>query len=400
MGRRVDGSLGALLQGVSQQPVRQRLEGQVTEQTNMTADVVRMLHRRPPTQFLNKFNIGAIDINTTAVHYLELSSGASYYLVIPPNATVAGDITMLDADTGIENTSLTVSANFLNYVGTADPNTDLRMVTVGDVTFVVNTTTTAVLQSDTSDPLVPATRYLRDSARVDIDVGQFSRHYEVTVVVSGTAYTIDHSTPSSTASGAEADIAVDNIADELVILMLAEPGFNDNFNISAKGSSIILWPKTTNLDYSISGHDGIGGGAMKISSKNTVASFTKLPTRAAHDTVYTITGSNGGVDDVYMRFDAKDPTSDTPDVYFQEGTWIETLAPDSKYIIDPATMPHLVAFTGTGTDFELGSGGEVLDFAWANKTVGDSETDQTPGFIDNTISDITTFQDRLVVLTG
>ena len=104
MGRRVDGSLGTLLQGVSQQPVRQRLAGQVTEQINMTSDVVRMLHRRAPTQYLGSFDIGAIDTDKTFVHDFELSDGIPYYLVIPPNATEG---ILINANTGVKITTVT-----------------------------------------------------------------------------------------------------------------------------------------------------------------------------------------------------------------------------------------------------------------------------------------------------
>lgn len=400
MSRRVDGSLGALLQGVSQQPVRQRLEGQVTAQTNMTSDVVRMLHRRPPTQFLNKFELGAVDIDKTFVHHMELSGGQEYYLIIPPNVTVATDIKMLDADTGIENTDLTVTAQFLTYVTGTNPKLDLKMITVGDTTFVVNNNQIVSLQTDLSDPFVLADAFLLDSGRVDIDVGQYSRDYVVTIVVSGTAYSVTHTTPVSTAGGAEAAIATDAIATAIFDLMILEAGFNDNFNIQEKKGSILLWPKVADLDYSLSSHDGIGGGAMKVSSKNLVADFAKLPTRSAHDTIYKIEGAAGSVDDLYMRFVASEPTTDVPDRYFQNGTWIETLKPDSEFIIDPNTMPHLVAFTGIGTEFELTAAGELDSDSWANKVVGDIETDKTPKFVGRTITDIMTFQDRLVFMAG
>ena len=137
MARRVDGSLGALLQGVSQQPVRQRLEGQVTDQINMTSDPVRMLHRRPPTQFLNRFNIGTVDISKTFTYYMELSDLSKYYIIIVPNATT---VYIINAETGEEKTGTdTFSTAFISYISVADPRADLRMITIGDTTFVVNT---------------------------------------------------------------------------------------------------------------------------------------------------------------------------------------------------------------------------------------------------------------------
>ena len=216
MGRRVDGSLGTLLQGVSQQPVRQRLAGQVTEQTNMTSDPVRMLHRRPPTQYVGKFSLGPIESNDAFTHYFELSDGTAYYLIIPANA-LSTDIKLLNADTGVENTNTTITAAFLSYVSVASPRTTLKAVTVGDLTYIVNTTVSTALLPDLTN--AGAADYLLDSARVDIEVGQYSRDYVVTVTAGGSDYSVTHSTPTSTSSGAEAAIAVDNIAEEIETLM-------------------------------------------------------------------------------------------------------------------------------------------------------------------------------------
>jgi hypothetical protein len=397
MARRVDGSLGALLQGVSQQPVRQRLEGQVTEQINMTSDPVRMLHRRPPTQFLNQFNIGAVDISKTFTYYMELSDLSKYYVIIVPNATT---VYIINAETGaIKAGTDTISAAFLTYISIADPRSDLRMITIGDTTFVVNTNIVPAMDATLSYPFVLATAYLLDSARVSIDVGQYSRDYTVSVVITGTTYSVTHTTPVSTAGGAEAAIATDKIAEELETLLIAEATILANFNIKRKGDSIILYPKTADLAYSVSSHDGTGGGAMKTSSSNAVSSFINLPTRAAHGSVYTITGASGEADDIYMLFQAEDTTTTVTDddLFFQAGKWIETLQPNLKYLIDTTTMPHLMTFTGL--DLDAGTATE-LSLPWANKIVGDTESDKVPEFIGKPINDIFTFQDRLVLLAG
>lgn len=398
MARRVDGSLGALLQGISQQPARQRLQGQVTDQVNMTSDAVRMLHRRPPTQFIGGVSVGTVDVSKSLVHFMELADGNKYYVIIPPLVNSANDIILLNAETGARNQSITVTNQFLAYVSVDSPIDTIKMVTVGNTTFVVNSETTVTMESAVSDPFVLATAYLRDSARIDVDVGQYNRKYTLTVTVNGTSTSVTHTTPASTAGGAESQIATDYIATQLETLMNAETAFTNDFNIKRKAGEIILWPKSQGLDYSISGHDGIGGGAMKISSKNVVSQFNDLPTRAPHNSVYTISGASGEADDIYMRFNAKEPSSTDPDLYFQEGTWVETLKPDSQYIIDKRTMPHLIRLNGSM--FEFYAAGELSTDPWANKIVGDEVSDKNPEFIGKEITDIITFQDRLVVLAG
>ena len=54
----VSGTLGSLLQGVSQQPAHIRNDGQVTEQVNMVSDVVRGLTSRPASD-LQAYNVTA-----------------------------------------------------------------------------------------------------------------------------------------------------------------------------------------------------------------------------------------------------------------------------------------------------------------------------------------------------
>ena len=59
---KVDGSLVSLIQGVSQQPPRDRLPGQCSVQENMTSDPVDGLGRRPPTEY-----VGDLFVNDAGV---------------------------------------------------------------------------------------------------------------------------------------------------------------------------------------------------------------------------------------------------------------------------------------------------------------------------------------------
>lgn len=396
MGRRVDGSLGTLLQGVSQQPARQRLEGQLTDQVNMTSDVVRMLSRRAPTQFLQAFDIGVIDTAKTFVHFMESSTGDAYYLVIPPNVTTISDIYMLDANTGVRNTSLTHTAEFLTYVSMPNPRDDLKMITVGDHTFVVDTNQVVTMSTAESDAFT-SVRHLRNAAWVEVEVSQYSRTYTIEVTIDGgTALVFSYTTPGSTDPDAEANTSTNYIATQLRAALIADSSITDNFTVYAPDSgSLLIEPLVSTLDYSVTVSDNSGGGAMSVAVQNTVSELTQLPPRATHNTVFTVTGGTGDSDDLYMRFEAADGTSNR----YNSGTWVETLKPGSKYIINTNTMPHIVKNTGISNTFELGAGGTLTIPAWANKAVGDTISDQEPAFIGNTITNITTFQDRLVILS-
>src|SRR5262245_5268701 len=53
---KADGSLVSLIQGVSQQPARSRLAGQCELQENCTSNEVDGLERRPPMNWIARFN--------------------------------------------------------------------------------------------------------------------------------------------------------------------------------------------------------------------------------------------------------------------------------------------------------------------------------------------------------
>jgi len=78
----LDGALKSIIQGVSQQTPRERLDGQVSLQTNMLSDVVRGMRRRPGMRvraaglgFPSAWNreqlfASTVDVGDTAVHVL------------------------------------------------------------------------------------------------------------------------------------------------------------------------------------------------------------------------------------------------------------------------------------------------------------------------------------------
>lgn len=389
MSKRVDGSLGTLLQGVSQQPAKERLSGQVTVQDNMTADVVKMLSRRAPSQFVNKLILGDVNITKVFVHFYSRGDGEQYFIIIAPG----GVLKVFDLD-GVE-LSLDVSSQFTSYITDTNPKDVIRMTTVGDYTYVVNNTVTVDMDSALS------TAALSDSGRITVKSGNYSRDYTVRITVNGTDYVFTHTTPDSSAVANEADIATDVIASELKTLISAETDVTDEFDVLSSGAYILLLPLTANLDYAITTLDGTGGGALAASDHNIVSSLTDLPTRALDNEVYLVKGGGGDADDLFMRFTVEDSPSGNAK-YFKEGRWIEGIADDTPYRLDADTMPHLMLRTSGGSVFACGAAGESpggtdID-AWANRLVGNETSNKDPQFVGSKLADVISFQDRLVLL--
>lgn len=75
------------------------------------------------------------------------------------------------------------------------------------------------------------------------------------------------------------------------------------------------------------------------------------------------------------------------------GVWRETVQPGIRRSFDASTLPHALVRTADG-DFVF----KQLD--WADRDIGDTNTNPVPSFIDSSISDIYFFRNRLGVVSG
>lgn len=126
---------------------------------------------------------------------------------------------------------------------------------------------------------------------------------------------------------------------------------------------------------------------------NTVQAFTDLPTIAPTGYQVEITGDPGNqFDGYFVKFTPRSGT-------FGEGAWEETVAPGVKYLLDQATMPHLLVRLSNGT-FWFGpangstQSGTVIP-SWGQRSAGDADTAPDPSFIGNPIQDVFVFRNRL-----
>lgn len=120
--------------------------------------------------------------------------------------------------------------------------------------------------------------------------------------------------------------------------------------------------------------------------KGLTSSFTELPRRAPDGFRIKVSGSEDtDYDDYWVKFSRG--TNDG------QGRWEETVAPGAQYQLDPATMPHILVRNPDGTfTFKPGT--------WADRKVGDDETNPWPSFVGYTISEISFGNGRLGLASG
>ena len=162
--------------------------------------------------------------------------------------------------------------------------------------------------------------------------------------------------------------------------------FDANTNISAD----TILSQATASDIGLPTVEKIGNGLFLASDNEFVVSTTEpdlwrittneindpteLPRQCKHGMVVKVLNSSDSQeDDYFLKFigsgdDDGTPGADGP------GRWEETIAPDVPFRIDANTMPHIIQRQANGS-FTVGT------YSWADREVGDNETNPFPSFI-------------------
>ena len=181
-----------LIQGVSQQSEKQRIEGQAREQENAISSVVDGLSKRPPFKLISKLStndatasiadLAGVDDDNTFVHFLERDDGEKYVVIYDITTQklhaynlLSGKECLIDGAVGGKD----VSADSYFSGAVAD---SFKALTVGDSTFLLNTSKAIGQGSVNSSALTK-------EAGVFIKQGDYERRYTLDLIINvgGTA---------------------------------------------------------------------------------------------------------------------------------------------------------------------------------------------------------------------
>jgi hypothetical protein len=372
---RADGSLVSLIQGVSQQPPRERRPGQSTLQENFSSNPVTSLTRRQPTEFINDL-LDDTDV-TFWTDFIDFDG--THYIV----AVDDGSLRMFDL-TGAEY-SVTEGTGSFSYL------------TGGNVVIDTAEDKIVVLDTAVETAMLPdLPQYTMKGGLVHLLGGQYGRTYTVTITWPGGTVVGTYSSPDGSASAHGAQIATDYIATQLEASLNGQVAFTNVFNVTRVSDVLyIAWDTPGADDFTITVSDG-DGGANIFGMTARIGDAGKLPRFAPHGYVITVTGQGDAqADDWYLQFLVKDDKAGTTlgTGFGEEGVWRECTAPGEEYKLDPATMPHLLTPDGLG--------GFTFDLAeWHEREAGDNDSCPPPSFIGNTLNDLCTFQSRLTFGSG
>jgi len=393
---KADGSLKTLLQGVSQQPTRDRLPGQCTEQVNMSSDPVKGLTRRPPTDLVGSLGADA-EANVRGWGELLTPDGQKCLVKI--------------LNTGLKVTDYNATPFTVNLVGdqSAYFNTpgSWSVVSVKDKTYLANSgVTVKMLNSTASYWNIGNTQ--RTSAIIQILGGAYGKTYSISVngVVVASMKTCDGT--DSTDGGY---VGTAYIAEVLAWCLThqAIDALPSNFR-TVNGATFYRigymatnWAVVRKDDIiSVRYNPGdlftltITDDAGNINAKamvSQVPDIADLPRYAPHDYVVRVAQETDPDEDLWLHF-VSDSTGTPGGGFGETGAWYECAAPGIRTSFDATTMPRSMTYdVGTHTF-------TVNTDVWVDRKVGTEVTNPVPSFVGKGIQDMAVFQSRLVMLSG
>jgi hypothetical protein len=296
------------------------------------------------------------------------------------------------------------------YLSCGEPAEDLRAITVADYTFILNRTKKVQTLPDEIGKYRPA-------ALIWVKQGAFGSTYSITI--NGT--TVSFKTASRSATEAEwtagkrwlnedgttdatipatyqaapprelpqhitqVNATTDRIAKGLFDLLRLNPSFIGKFLFTRNGSLIRVWSvgitdgdTTQYPDFVLSATDSQGDTILKT-FKDRVQSFSELPQFCFNGYRVKVMGDGATeFDDYYVRYEG-DKTG---------GVWVEDIADEELYKLDPSTMPHALVRQADGSfSFEA--------LPWEPRKAGNSKSNPLPSLVGKRVRDVFFYRDRL-----
>lgn len=441
---RVTGAWERPIQGVSQQSDKDRIDGQCTLQENLIPSALDGLIKRTGTRFV-KF-LGQQVSDKSLWYSYNRGDDESYIILVEPFS----EPRVFDIN-GNERT-VNIVGGFQPYYYTDNPKEKLRMSTIADFTFLMNTEEVVGTLPDKSH-VNPAT------AIVYCQFVTYGRDYIVKLDGNIAAKYV---APDGSEAIHANDIKTNKVAEELAeqinnqsiitesanIVETSQPpngvleytlqlsntivsilqSYNNTKGISIPHESFVantikydtqyvddgdlvtvdyLVQATSDYQATVNGNtlfitklngssfsidtvDGSDGNDL-VAIQDRVKQTSNLPPYAPEGYVIRVQSTEGFDENAYW-LKAETDTTGTD----QTGSgvrWVETVAQDTIYKFNKDTMPHVLISEADGSF--------TLDYGdWQDRRVGNEDTNPFPSFVGSRLSSIGIFQNRLMVTSG
>ncbi|AFK13529.1 tail fiber protein / T7-like tail tubular protein B [Yersinia phage YpsP-G] len=357
-------SIKNLKGGISQQPDILRYPDQGSRQVNGWSSETEGLQKRPPLVFLKTLGDNGALGQAPYIHLINRDENEQYYAVFTGTGIRVFDLAGNEKQVRYPNGS--------NYIKTANPRSDLRMVTVADYTFIVNRN--VVVQKDPNSVNL-ANYNPKQDGLINIRGGQYGR--ELIVHINGkdvAKYKIPDGSQPEHVNNTDAQWLAEELAKQMRTNL---SGWTVNVG---QGFIHVTAPSGQQID-SFTTKDGYADQLINPVT-HYAQSFSKLPPNAPNGYMVKIVGdASKSADQYYVRYDD------------ERKVWTETLGWNTENQVLLETMPHALVRAADGNfDFEW--------LEWSPKSCGDVDTNPWPSFVGSSINDVFFFRNRLGFLSG
>lgn len=363
------GTLGYMLQGVSQQPERVQPDGHVREQINCLPDPNLGLTSRPGSFLRHTFDPVPANSFTETVRM-----GDDDYFI----ACNEGSITVYRYDGTV--VTVDVDGDALDYIGTS-----MVAYATDNEVVLVNKNVTVEREAQTTE-----TNVITDWGYAFHLGGLFSRTYTLTITYSDdTVATGTYTTPAGTSASHSMAVTANNIMAQLKTSLEADSNLKGTTTLEQFAELLSVRDSATTFE--LVADDGENNIVFRagVSEARTFADVPKLGIEGA---VLRISGELGtNTDDVWLRFDSS-TTSVLGEGLGSKGTWREIADPFDRVAFDLTTMPHVLTIDGNTAELTQGN--------WFPRRTGNEDTSPVPSFVGSPIKDVGEFSNRLWFLAG
>lgn len=378
---KIAATYASLLRGVSQQPPEVRQAGQHSEQVNLIPDPVAGLTRRHGSVKRRELDYADVTSPQAALMFAtangyrvhEHTAAKKDYMILIREVgtanTLANSLPPLIVYNKTDNTFKTILGMSLAGL---QANGCAAITSVGAfVTFAIKNT-----------PCVTLTTNVWPSGTINCGViwvkgGAYDRTYKI--IYAGGISTIAYTTPAPTVAGAASTISPQNIAAQLAAgLNAVSPGS------ATQIGSHIFW--TAPFAGPLSVTDG-GDGSLITGLYNDVEDVSKLTLMGQNGQVVRV-GAAPGIPGFYVQAGTKDGGTFGECIWRETGTSVRG-APSNVFVME---------FTSVASFVNVGTWGSVIGTpSWQPSRAGDLESNPTPRWMNNQITYMGMFQDRLLI---
>ncbi|WYW04344.1 tail protein [Pseudomonas phage vB_PpuP-Kurepalu-1] len=434
---KVTGSYESIIRGVSQQVPQDRFVGQHWAQDNMVSDPVRGLARRHGSRLMGEKPMASITANAATIadlaNYKEFSftiNSVDYSLMYRPVAKPSGStmppLICIRKSDGVILDVLTAAADTANVIAQLD----------GGVSAVGNVAKYLLLAPNNRAPDATVVDKVEVTGVADwsafwIRQGAYSRTYTIkATTTAGVVYTASYTTPSSYYPGtlntsdipatatdyqkqvndrvyayqtavnqwigtSAAAIQPQNIALQLGDRLVAA-GYSPSVGgVGVNGSHIVVTnAKAVEVD------DGGDGTFMKGVAREVQSAADLCPIHATDKYVRIRPKGDSGSGVYYVKSVAKDGNNGPL------GTWKEVIWTEAPGVLQtPGFVVMLGEIIGNNLYVATSQGhlanvsGDTNQTNWSASVAGDLDSQPIPSFFNKRITHISTFQDRLMLVS-